>query len=263
MRLIMLLIAAAVTVSAQASDVAKVRVTGGSVGLRAAPGVEAQLLDRAMRGDELVFLEKANGWVAVQAPESLEFWVASQYVHEGVVNAKTLRVRSGPSTDFDVVGVVSRGDFVTPQGETDAWVRIASPTGDRVWISESYVAMVEPSPEAPMVEPMVEAAPEVAPMPVASAYVAPNDEEQSLTLVLDNSRPQGIEEEVPGVLRRANPGLYKLVLSKDGIEKPVCLVRGNTAEMERYLNRSMLMKGKKYWAKDVALPIIQPNKIYL
>ena len=32
---------------------------------------------------------------------------------------------------------------------------------------------------------------------------------------------------------------------------------------DRYLNRSMLLKGKVYWAKDIDLPIIQPEKIHL
>ena len=47
------------------------------------------------------------------------------------------------------------------------------------------------------------------------------------------------------------------------IEEPICLVRGKEAQMEKYLNRSMLIKGKKYWAKGVDLPVIQPVKIHL
>lgn len=269
MRLIMLLIAAAVTVSAQASDVAKVRVTGQNVGLRAQPGVDGMLLERAKRGTELAFIEKANGWVAVQVPENLEFWVSSAYVQDGIVQAKTLRVRSAPSLNSNVVAVVSRGDLVSLRGESDSWLEIASPFGNKAWISEKYVAMIESPKYEPesvvetMPEPAVETIPELEALSVASLPEESQDELQPLKLVLDDSKTQGVEDEIPGILRRANPGLYKLVLNEDGVEKPICLVRGNAVQMEPYLNRSMLMKGKKYWAKDVELPIIQPNKIYL
>ena len=43
-----------------------------------------------------------------------------------------------------------------------------------------------------------------------------------------DSLKKGVHDEIrgiPGVLRRANPGLYKLVLITDDLEEPVCLVR--------------------------------------
>ena len=89
------------------------------------------------------------------------------------------------------------------------------------------------------------------------------EELKPLLLVLDKNKEQGVYDEIPGVLRKANPGLYKLVLIVGDLEEPICLVRGKEAQMERYLNRSMLIKGKKYWAKDVTIPVIQPIKIHL
>lgn len=65
------------------------------------------------------------------------------------------------------------------------------------------------------------------------------------------------------MLRRANPGLYKLVLIAGEIEEPICLVRGRESQLEKMLNRSLLIEGKIYWVKDVDLPVIQPDKINL
>ena len=48
---------------------ADVRVTGDRVSLRAAPSLEAGVLDRAMRGDVFKELGRTNEWVAVEAPE--------------------------------------------------------------------------------------------------------------------------------------------------------------------------------------------------
>jgi hypothetical protein len=170
------------------------------------------------------------------------------------------------------VAVLSKGDVVSLRGEFNDWLKIAPPQGSRVWISEDFVEFIEP----PKPPPMIEAIPE----PELVVVPAPEPEVESLSepepiaeageetlppliLVMEKSKPQGQYDEIPGVLRRANPGLYKLVLIADGFEEPICLVRGKESQMERYLNRSMLLKGKVYWAKDIDLPIIQPEKIHL
>jgi len=248
--------------------VSKVRVMGDRVSLRAKPDINAELLDRAMQGEELVFLGKTNGWVAVQAPASLDFWVAGQYVQNGTVQPEKLNVRSGPSQNYSVVCVVNKGDSLALRGEFNDWLEIAPPAGSRVWISEDYAELIEPPPPEPVSEPqpapvvVVEPEPEE-PVSVVAETKPTEEELKPLVLVLDKTREQGTYDEIPGVLRRANPGLYQLVLIAGDIEEPICLVRGKEAQMESYLNRAMLIKGKKFWAKDVDLPILQPIKIHL
>jgi hypothetical protein len=109
----------------------------------------------------------------------------------------------------------------------------------------------------------VVAEPEPEPEPVAAEPPPVEEELKPLVLVLDKSKKQGVYDEIPGVLRRANPGLYKLVLIVGDLEEPICLVRGKEAQMERYLNRAMLIKGNMFWAKGVDLPVLQPVKIHL
>lgn len=256
------------SVCAQTNEEAKVRVVGDRVSLRAKPDINSELLDRAMQGDELEQLGATNGWVAVQAPDSLDCWVATRYIQNGVVQADKLNVRSGPSQNYNVVAVVSKGDVLSPRGEFNEWLKIAPPPGSTVWISDGFVERVLPLQPEPAAEPepepvAVAVEPAVAPKPVAVVQ-PPNDEElKPLLLVLDKTREQGTYDEIPGVLRRANPGFYKLVLIVGAMEEPICLVRGNEMQLNGYLNRSMLIKGKKYWAKDVDLPIITPDKIHL
>ena len=197
-------------------------------------------------------------------------WVAGEYVQNGVIQPEKLNVRSGPSLNYSVVAVLSKGDVVSLRGEFNDWLKVAPPQGSRVWISEDFVEFIEP----PKPEPVIEAIPEpelvVEPAPEVESLADPEPVVKSefeklppLILVMDKSKPQGEFDQIPGVLRRANPGLYKLVLIADGFEEPICLVRGKESQMERYLNRSMLLKGKVYWAKDIDLPIIQPEKIHL
>jgi len=273
MRIVLLLLTAVLTANAQTNGVLKVRVTGDRVNLRARPDLNVEVLDSAMRGEEMVCLEQTNGWVAVQAPESLDYWVAAEYVQNGVVQPEKLNVRSGPSQNYSVVAVVNKGDTLALRGEFNDWLKIAPPQGSKVWISADFVEIIEPPKPEPVIEtiPEPELVVEPAPEPeVESADAEPgpvveSEKEQlpPLILVMDKSKPQGNYDEIPGVLRRANPGLYKLVLISGGFEEPICLVRGKESQMERYLNRSMLLKGKVYWAKDIDLPIIQPEKIHL
>lgn len=246
----------------QTNEVVKVKVTGDRVSLRAKPDISSELLDRAMRGEELVFLGETNEWVAVQAPDSLHFWVSGEYLQNGVVVPAKLNIRSGPSQNYSVVHVAKKGDTVALRGEFNEWIKIAPPAGSRVWISKKYTEAIAPPEPEPEPEPVV-VAPEPEPEPVAVIPELTKEEQTPLLLVLDKSKTQGVYDEIPGVLRRANPGLYKLVLIIGEIEEPICLVRGNEDQMERYLNRSMLIKGKKYWANDVALPVLKVEKIHL
>lgn len=272
MRSILLCFALAVTAVAQTNNTArtneiiKVRVTGDRVSLRAEPSLEGYLLERAMRGEELVFVDSTNDWVAVEPPDSLDFWIAGEFVQNGVVQPEKLNVRAGPSLNYAKVGVLSAGDTVALRGEFNNWLKIAPPKACHVWISADYVEIIQPPVPDPVPAPAPIAVEESAtePDPVTETEVVTDQEElPPLMLVLDKNRKQGVYVEIPGVLRRANPGLYKLVLIQDGFEEPICLVRGKEAQMERYLNRSMLIKGKRYWAKDIDLPVVQPERIHI
>lgn len=248
---------------AQTGEVQKIRVAGDRVSLRAKPDINSELLERAMKGEEFDFLGATNGWVAVQAPVTVDLWVAGEYVQNGKVLPAKLNIRSGPSQNYSVIAVVSQGDMLALRGEFNEWLKIAPPAGSRVWISEAFAERVEPPPPEPVPEPepVVVVEPEAEPVP--TPLERPEEELQPLVLVLDKSREQGTYDEIPGVLRRANPGLYKLVLIAGDIEEPICLVRGKKEQMESYLNRAMLIKGKKFWAQNVELPILQPIKIHL
>ena len=263
MKFLLLFFAAVATVGAQTNDVAKVRVTGDRVSLRATPNLDGELLDRAMRGEEMVYFQHTNGWVAVQAPESLNFWVAEQYIENGVVKPEKLNVRSGPSLNYNVVAVVNQGDLLSLRGEFNTWLKIAPPIGSYVWISEDYVDIIEPAKPEPSPIVIPEPAPIPEPEPVVEKIEEPEEELPALMLVLDETKPQGKKDKLPGILRRANPGLYKLVLIVGDIEEPICLVRGRESQLEKMLNRSLLIEGSVYWVKGVDLPVIQPEKINL
>ena len=173
------------TAFSQTNEAIKVKVTGDRVSLRSMPDVNAELLDRAMRGEELVFLGETNDWMAVQAPDSLHFWVSSEYIPNGIVVPSKLNVRSGPSQNYSVVCVVNTGDAVSLRGEFNEWLKIAPPIGSRVWISKEYVEKIEPPKPKPVAVPEPEPEPVVVePEPEPIAVVPALTEEEKKPLML-------------------------------------------------------------------------------
>jgi SH3-like domain-containing protein len=257
----------AVAVSAQTNEVTKVKVKGDNVNLRTRPTIDAEAIKDAMmmRGEELIYVSQTNNWVEVELPEYLDCWVASKYVQNGLVTPNKLNIRSGPSLNYSVVGVVPRDTKLAVRGEFNDWLKIGPPKGCRAWIFGELVDIIEPPKPEPEPEPVVvvpESQPEPEPEPVV-AKKEPEEDLPPLMMVLDKTKKQGTYDEIPGVLRRANPGLYKLVLVTEDFEETICLVRGSERQLERYLNRTLLIKGKKYWIMDTDLPVLSCDVIHL
>ena len=71
------------------------------------------------------------------------------------ITATSLNVRSGPGTDFEVLGSVKKGEVVVQLRESPGWVQIQLESGTIGWVSDKYVEVVEttPTPTPPTREP--------------------------------------------------------------------------------------------------------------
>ena len=232
---------------------ADVRVTGDRVSLRAAPSLEAGVLDRAMRGDVFRELGRTNEWVAVEAPEYVDAWVSESYVTNGVVIPSRLNVRSGPNRNYAVLTVVEEGTKLEELDRFHAWVKVVPPEGSRVWIHVDYTELVPPEVGELVEEPGV----------IASEAVAYEEVElvlPVLPLELDTQQDQGLEQTFVGRLERANPGLYRLLSAEDQV---LCLVRGRAEQLETLVDRWVGIEGLVYFIQASALPVLQPNRIVM
>ena len=70
---------------------------------------------------------------------------------EVTINARSLNVRSGPGTDFDILASVGQGDKVVGLREDSGWVQIELPSGAIGWVAQKFViiggTIAEPEPE--------------------------------------------------------------------------------------------------------------------
>lgn len=282
--------------TALAQDLQRVTVTGDRVSLRAAPEVNAVLLDRATIGDQLLLVDNSNlEWVGVRPPPKIDLWVNADYIRDDVVLPARLNVRSGPSLSHGVVGVIERGEKLTVRGKLDGWVRVAPPEEAIVWISRQYTdfSTAEPAPmesaksmaadasvlitgtEAPAAEneskiiimvepaePVVEEAEKEVVRQVMNELLITAVELADLpeALTPDPGKEQGVAEQFAGILRPANSILYKLVDPKFK-SIVICYVRGNSEQMEAYAGRLLALTGQAYWAAGLEQPFLVPEKI--
>lgn len=136
-------------------------ITGTTLNVRSGPGTNYDKVSSLSKGDKVTVLQRIDvgktqwGYVAGG-------WICMDYVdvdgetnnnntnngsnnntnnnggtsNKGTVTAGTLYVRSGPGTDYDQVGSLSKGDKVTILETSNGWGRISDG-----WISLKYVKM--------------------------------------------------------------------------------------------------------------------------
>lgn len=250
-----------------AQESVKVKVTGDRVSLRAAPDTNAVLLGRAMAGDELVLTDNTNPeWVGVLPPETVDFWVSSEFVSSNTVLPAVLNIRSGPSLSHNITGSAQKGDILTVRGEAGGWLRVSPTSNTVVWISRPFVeapgtVVIEPVEAAVSVQEtqtVVQAAAEPTVQEIMAAVSAASDKK----LTVDPAKPQGSEQTFSGILQPADGLLYKLT-DDYFTDIIVCYVRGNTAQMQTFSGMKLEITGKTYWATGMDLPVIRPVRIKL
>jgi len=289
--------------SVNADEPGMVKITGDRVSLRAAPDMNAVLMDRAMSGDLLVLKDNSNAdWVGVVPPSDVDVWVCSKYIEDGAVLPARLNVRSGPSLNHGVVGEVQRGDTLTVRGEAAEWLRIAPPETTVVWVSRKYAEVigalrkpvtmirVEPASEPEAAE-MVKSEPVVIVNAVQKPTPSTKIEEDihgSVQIVETIDQPEVNEVMVAAArtlklpttlvpdpdkaqgtkesfsgILRSTDGILSMLVSRDVEPVVVCYVRGNAAQMKAYADLPLRISGRAYWAIGLNMPVIVPVKIQI
>lgn len=127
-------------VSSIICSAAYVEVTGDKVNLRSAAGMPSDVVGQVNSGDLLELQGNVTDpWVKVTPPQSVDLWVSSQYVENGVITGNRVRVRAGASVNYRDVGIVEKGTKVEVRGKVGDWTKIAPPKTTGVWITNAYV----------------------------------------------------------------------------------------------------------------------------
>ncbi|HDL77883.1 MAG TPA: SH3 domain-containing protein, partial [Lentisphaerae bacterium] len=79
-------------------------ITGDRVNLRSRPGPKGEVVAQLSKNTRVRVRSVQGDWLEVVPPQSVDLWVHSAFVSNGVVTVRTLNVRAGPSINYWVVG---------------------------------------------------------------------------------------------------------------------------------------------------------------
>lgn len=101
-------------------------ITANVLNIRAAPSLEGEKLGRFTKDAMISILEKTeNNWYRFKY-NNKDAYVFGKFVSlmRGRINANVLNIRSGPSTNDEVIGKLKRNDIVTIANAKDKWHKI-------------------------------------------------------------------------------------------------------------------------------------------
>ncbi|MCP9768950.1 amidase [Lacihabitans sp. LS3-19] len=93
--------------------------------------------DAATLGSILRVYEELNNWYRISS--SQQHWVSARYtqdVRRSTVNANTLNVRSGPSTNFPKVGSYQKNEEVFIMEESNGWCKVSL---ENKWVKDDFL----------------------------------------------------------------------------------------------------------------------------
>jgi hypothetical protein len=138
------------------------RVTNVFLNVRAKPNVRSEKVAELQKGDALTLLDFPNaGWAHIALPDERTGYVSSTYIaqivteqqlaevkaqYEGqyYVDFQFLNVRTGPTSQSQKIGELTRDQIITPIAFHDDWARIAY-EGQEGFVSAEYLEPFSPS----------------------------------------------------------------------------------------------------------------------
>ncbi len=122
-------------------------ITGSVVNLRSGPGTGYPVVGLVRKGETYPYIETLDGWYAIQYRDRVVYVadflgeVKEKQESSITIIANNVRVRSGPGTQFGVLGHVNDGDKLSVITRIDGWYQVVY--GDGVGYVASWLARPE------------------------------------------------------------------------------------------------------------------------
>ena len=126
----------AIPASAASEAYGAATVTASALNVRTGPGTSSSRVGLVYRNDRVVILERtSDSWYKINY-QGMEGYVSTDYLKDvlraenfnatGTLIATNVRVRSGPSTSYSQISMVTKGDEVQVIGINNGWYKIKS-----------------------------------------------------------------------------------------------------------------------------------------
>lgn len=131
-----------------------IEVATDVLNVREEPDANSPVISKVVRGETYPVVDTKGEWLKIQINSDKAGWIASYLVSENNPTPLTqqgsnpasvqvltddLRVRSGPGTNFNVVGFIHRTDHVSYLDQNENWVKIRT-NGVEGWVSNEFVS---------------------------------------------------------------------------------------------------------------------------
>ncbi len=130
------------SIASQASAQKMVSVAGKEVNLRKGPGTQHAAEWTLGRGYPLEVVEQRGSWLKVRDFENDSGWIYRPLTSTSphfIVKAKSVNVRSAPTTRSRVVGKLNYGDVLKTLERQTGWVKIQREGGLRGWVARQLL----------------------------------------------------------------------------------------------------------------------------
>lgn len=143
-------------------------ISGNLVNFRTGPGTGYRVIDKLEKGTQLYVLSAGIDWYHVQVESTgISGYVYGKYVtlknpiapptpkpttlpetgQRGYVNAGSVNIRKGPSSDHDSIGVLKENEPVSFEGASGSWFKVSALYARLVgWVYAKYVTFPDPTP---------------------------------------------------------------------------------------------------------------------
>ena len=143
-------------------------ISGNLVNMRTGPGTGYRVIDQLAKGTQLVVLSVGIDWYKIQVKDTgISGYVYGKYVTQknpgstptpeppvlpdrgarGFITANGVNIRSGPSADFDSIGLLNEGEPLSYEGASGNWFKVSALYARLVgWVYADYTEFPDPTP---------------------------------------------------------------------------------------------------------------------
>ena len=143
-------------------------ISGNLVNFRTGPGTGYRVIDKLTKGTELYVLSVGIDWYKVQVESTgISGYVYGKYVTQknpattptpkpttlpeigarGYINAGSVNIRKGASSNHDSIGVLNENEPVSFEGASGSWFKVSALYSRLVgWVYSKYITFPDPTP---------------------------------------------------------------------------------------------------------------------
>lgn len=128
-----------------------ITISTNNLNVRSGPGLSYKVVSKVQKGTTFPLLKEEGDWYQIDLGAGKKGWVANWLVSKnkaqssdkgpsmtGTITGNSLRVRSGPGSDFNILSSLNKGERVQITKEDGNWYEVKASFG-KGWISKDYV----------------------------------------------------------------------------------------------------------------------------